>query len=509
MRGRGGTGRRRRLKIFCPYGRAGSSPAVRTIIVALALAGSGCERRPDVGAVIVSAVGDRPRLSASRITDRDLADRLLADSSAQGLVRFDAAGQIEPGVAERWIVTDEGRTYIFRLREMAWADGRPMRAGEVVSILRRRLRASTRNPLSPYLTAIESIVEMTPQVIQIELSRPRPDLLKLFAQPDMAIVNPVRSTGTGPMRITGQLGQATRLTPIPDPNRAADEQEAPTPEDHVLLIAERASAGIARFVARKSDLFAGGTVSEWPLLAAAGAAPANIRLDPAAGLFGLTFTRRDGFLASAENRAALALAIDRNALIRSFNADWTATEDLLPATLDSASPPARAAWQDVPVADRRAAAQERVAAWRAEGHDNPAIRIALPVGPGGTLLWARIAADLYAIGVRPARTTPDGEADIRLVDAVAPYDSARWYLDTACGSCSEAAQAAIEAARIAPTLAERARAIAAADAAIAEDVAFIPLARPLRWALVAQRLRAWQPNERAWHPLNRLRRNTN
>ena len=28
--GRGGTGRRRRLKISCPSGRAGSSPAVRT-----------------------------------------------------------------------------------------------------------------------------------------------------------------------------------------------------------------------------------------------------------------------------------------------------------------------------------------------------------------------------------------------------------------------------------------------------------------------------------------------
>jgi hypothetical protein len=31
--GRGGTGRRRRLKISCPSGRAGSSPAVRTITI--------------------------------------------------------------------------------------------------------------------------------------------------------------------------------------------------------------------------------------------------------------------------------------------------------------------------------------------------------------------------------------------------------------------------------------------------------------------------------------------
>ena len=48
-----------------------------------------------------------------------------------------------------------------------------------------------------------------------------------------------------------------------------------------------------------------------------------------------------------------------------------------------------------------------------------------------------------------------------------------------------------------------------ADEALAADVAFIPLARPFRWALVAQRLRAWQPNDRAWHPLNLLRRAPN
>ncbi len=37
------------------------------------------------------------------------------------------------------------------------------------------------------------------------------------------------------------------------------------------------------------------------------------------------------------------------------------------------------------------------------------------------------------------------------------------------------------------------------------DAGFIPLARPLRWSLVATRLAAWQANARAWHPLNRLR----
>ena len=477
------------------------------MMLALALGAAACERRPDVGAVVVSASGAEPQVSLAPLADEDVAGRLLTDSVAQGLVSFDAAGQIVPGVAERWIVTDEGRTYIFRLRGMSWADGRPMRAAEVVSILRRRLQQRARNPLAPYLTAIDTIVEMTPEVIQLELSAPRPDLLKLLAQPDMAIVHPTRRIGTGPMRVISAAGAVTRLRPIPDPNRSPDELPEPAPEDDVLLIAERAAAGIARFSQRKSDLFAGGTLREWPLLAAAGIAPADVRLDPAAGLFGLAIARPEGFLATAENRAALALAFDRPALVRSFTADWQPAEDLLPAALDSASPPAQAPWQAVAGQDRQALARTRVDAWRAAGNEAPELHIAVPEGAGGTLLWARLAADLYAIGIRPLRVRPDAtDADLRLVDAVAPFDSGRWYLDQACQPCGEAAAEAIDAARLALTLTERARAIATADRLLAGDVAFIPLARPLRWSLVTPRLRAWQANERAWHALNRLRR---
>ena len=100
-------------------------------------------------------------------------------------------------------------------------------------------------------------------------------------------------------------------------------------------------------------------------------------------------------------------------------------------------------------------------------------------------------------------------ADLKLIDAVAPYDSARWYLATACVICSDEAQAALIAARDAPTMAERATHIAEAEAAMNADVAFIPIAIPFRWSIVSLRLKQWQGNPRAWHPLNRLRNDTN
>ncbi|WP_430635237.1 hypothetical protein [Sphingomonas hankookensis] len=102
----------------------------------------------------------------------------------------------------------------------------------------------------------------------------------------------------------------------------------------------------------------------------------------------------------------------------------------------------------------------------------------------------------------------DAPADLRLVDRVAPYDSARWYLATACRDCSLEAMTLIAAVRDADNLPERAQLLATADAALTADVAFVPLARPWRWSLVASRLRAFQANARAVHPLNHLRTDT-
>ncbi len=504
VRGRGETGRRCRLKIGFLWS-AGSSPAVRTIALAAALLSvGGCDRQADTGAVTVSAVhgrgggGSGPRRSG--FADGDTSHRLLRDSLAQGLVRFDANGQIEPGLAERWIVIDDGGSFIFRLREAKWDDGSPVTAEQVVPILRRLASPRSGNPLAPFLTAIDEIVVMTPQVIEVRLSRPRPDLLKLFAQPEMAIIDRTRH-GTGPFRII-RAGPPPLLRPIPDPRRAEpDDDAAPAPEDDVRLISESPARAILRFARGGSDLMLGGRFTEWPLLDGAQINPAAVRIDPAAGLFGLSIANRQGFLADPANRQALSSAFDRAALLSAVAPNWEATDRLLPDTLDSDAPPQIPGWALLTLDERRAGARTRVAAWGQPVR----LRIALPEGPGANLLYGQIGATLLRIGITPERVASDAPADLRLIDAVAPFDSARWYIATACAPCGEAAQAAIEQARLAPTLAERSRAIALADAALNADTPFIPLARPLRWSLVANRLRQYQANSRAWHPLNHLR----
>jgi oligopeptide transport system substrate-binding protein len=297
------------------------------------------------------------------------------------------------------------------------------------------------------------------------------------------------------------------LLPASDPTRP-DDKATPLPEETVRLLGERTALALARFRDHESDLVLGGTFADWPIVAQAGIAPANIRIDPASGLFGLAVAERTGFLATADNRAALAMAIDRVALTQAVLPEWTPVETLLPAQLDSAASPAQPAWFALPLEDRRQAARARVQAWR-RAHGGPIrLRIALPPGPGATLVWAHLAAAMMAIGIEPQRVGPRDRAELRLIDAVAPYDSGRWFVQTACAPCSDDAAALIMAARDAPDLPTRATRIAEADAALTADAAYIPIAQPLRWSLVAMRLTAWQRNTRAWHPLNHLRNET-
>ena len=480
-------------------------PLFLTLGMAIAL--TGCDQRRDQGPVIVSVIGGAPQLAAPSRTPIGEPSRVLLQATAQGLVRFDASGQVEPGLAERWIVIDNGMSYIFRLRDAAWANGDTVTADAVVARLRAAIAANSRNPLKSSLGAIDEIVVMTPEVIEVRLRSPRPELLKLFAQPELAIFDIRTMDGSGPFDIARRVGASVTLSPTPGidlpPEATAD------PRATVVLHGERAARAIVRFVRRESDMVTGGTYLDWPLLDQVEITPSNLRVEPVAGLFGLAIVEREGFLAAQENRAAIAMAINRDALVETLGQGWQAETSILPEQYESARPPYQPAWASASLADRRVTAAARVAAWRAANPDMPPLRLALPQGPGSNLLFARIAADLTTIGVQVERVADRADADLRMIDMVAPHDNARWFLLQACRLCSEVPTFALDAARDAPNMAERAARIAEADAAVTEDAAFIPLARPLRWSLVAQRLRQWTANPRGTHPLNHLRADTN
>lgn len=474
------------------------------LAAAMAAALAGCWNQAEQdGPVRVSVIGPAPELTAVGRDEAPAPQAALLLAVAQGLVALDASGRIEPGLAQRWIVSDDGLSYIFRLRRAEWLPGRSVTSEELARSLRAAVNPGGGNRLAPNFSVVEEIVAVTPEILEIRLSRPRPHFLDLLTQPEMGFLR--RKQGTGPFRIAGHANGVIALAPIADPD-FPEEQQARYP---VALRGERAARALARYDRGQADLVLGGTFADLAVVRALDPPATQLRFDPARGLFGLAVTSGAGFLASAENRAAIAMAIDRDALVAAFGVPgWKPVLSIVPDRLEMPAGPALPEWAALPMAERISLARGRVAAWRGNNAEFPRLRIALPDGPGTRLLFARIAVDLGRIGIIAQRVAFEAPADLRLIDSVAPNDSATWYLTRlSCEvglPCGETGSAALAASRVAPTLAERAARLADADVAYAVNAPFIPLATPLRWSLVRPSLRGFRVNNRAAHPLHHL-----
>src|ERR1044072_330921 len=89
------------------------------IAAALVLAGCGAE---EGGPIAVSAIGGPPRLVNPNLQPLDSPSAFLTEAVAQGLVRFDTSGEIEPALAPSWIVSGDGLSYKFPIRRAARGD---------------------------------------------------------------------------------------------------------------------------------------------------------------------------------------------------------------------------------------------------------------------------------------------------------------------------------------------------------------------------------------------------
>ncbi|SNS59295.1 ABC transporter substrate-binding protein [Sphingopyxis indica] len=478
----------------------------------LALSATSCGLFGERGPVRIAAIG--PLYPAANPIRGELSatNAALLEATAQGLVSYDSLGQIDVGLAERWTVTADGRSYIFRVREAKWSNGDKVAAAEVAAILRGYLGRRSKHVLKDDFPEVETIKAMTDTVIEIRLSVPQPHLLELLAQPSMAIVK--RGMGWGPMR-PKRIGAAMLLTPVPDP-LADDPEEAEAaaadPAASIELVGTDAPRALARFKNGYADGVLGGRFSTLPYFVASNIGRSRLVVDPVPGLFGLSFVRAEGFLATDANREALSRAVRRQRLVDAFGlAEWQPQVTLRPALYarDGGPVPLLPAWADYDDASRVAQAKRVVDAWKATGREIEPLRIAVPDSPGGRILYAYVAADFERIGVPSRRVAIDAEADLTLIDEVTPNDDPLWGLRRlSCRTdtlCNGEAQRRIDEATAATSPTDRARLIGEAEAILGRYAPFIPLATPLRWSVASQRLSGLTANARAQHPLNHLR----
>ncbi|MBL0914375.1 MAG: ABC transporter substrate-binding protein [Sphingopyxis sp.] len=485
--------------------------AAFTLTATLALALTGCGLFGVRGPVKVAAIGSLNGAATPLSGELTAANAALLDTTSQGLVSFDGEGQIEPGLAERWTVTADGRSYIFRLREAKWSNGRKVMANEVAAVLRTYIAPASRHVLRYDFPEVDTIKAMTDSVIEIRLSVPQPGMLELLAQPSMAVVN--KGMSWGPMRAKS-IGRAMLLSPVPDPlaeDQEAAEAAAADPAASIELVGTSPQGALARFKNGYADGVIGGRFSTLPYFVASNIGRSRLVVDPAPGLFGLSFTHADGFLATDVNRDALSRAIRRQRLIDAFGlTEWQPQVALRPTLYrrDAGPQPLQPAWADYDDDSRLVQAKRVVDAWREAGREIGPLRIAGPDSPGGRILFAYVAADFARLGIESRRVNMASTSDLRLIDEVAPNDDALWALrrlscqrDTLC---NREAQELIERTMMNIDLGQRVVQVGETEAVLARYTPFIPLASPLRWSVASQRLTGLRPNVRAVHPLNRL-----
>ncbi|MEA3212997.1 MAG: oligopeptide transport system substrate-binding protein [Chthoniobacter sp.] len=113
-----------------------------TLFFVLLAALSGCVRVPDRADFVFLNGAEPESIDPALITGQP--DGRIAYALFEGLTTFDAAGKPQPGVAERWELSADGRVYTFHLRRNArWSNGDIITAQDFIRSWRRTLKPET------------------------------------------------------------------------------------------------------------------------------------------------------------------------------------------------------------------------------------------------------------------------------------------------------------------------------------------------------------------------------
>jgi peptide/nickel transport system substrate-binding protein len=464
-------------------------PRVTVPLLLLLLAG--CSSGPPGGTLAVAVAGDGPEAAA-------MADHLAAEASEATLITRAAGGELAPGLATSWRFLDSGSDLILRLAPMRWpagnGQGRELAARDVTASLARTPRRHRPALAAAGLAGRGTARAPIARVVELSPRPATPHLLDWLAEPALAVRDRRGRAFPGPYAAKRD-GAGWQL------DRRADLAQPAARAGRISVTPQPVAAAIADFAAGRRALVLGAGLAGLGAVRASGQGRA-IRVEAVNGVIGLSLNPR-GALADPRLRRALALAADGAPL-----ANRVALAALVPQNR---------LWPDLPPADddrARPAAERRAqaAALLAQagyGPDRPLrLQLALPAGADWRQLAETLATILAPIGISLA-IAPASRADLALAEQVAEVPDALAHLARwRCGRvrpCSAAADRLLaDAARAGTDLGRRRALAAAAETQMMADPAFVPLLRPVRWALVADRLTGFQTNALGRHPLGRI-----
>ena len=307
------------------------------ICAAMTACGGGAS--PSGNSVLNRAVGQEPESVDPHLARTTQAHDVQRDLF-EGLVRYSADGRLEPGVAERWEVSDDGLVYTFYLREAArWSNGEPVVAADFVASFRRLVDPETASFYAQTLDVIEntraivqgelppadlSVAALEARVLQIRLERTTPYFLTLLAHPAAFPINPAslkehgdqfaragNLVSNGAYRFKSWvLGSVLEL----ERNEYYWNDVATSINTVRHHVAEEPSAELFRYRAGELDVTS--TIPSEAFADLRAERPDEVKVAPALSVyyFGLNLNH-DALGDSQELREALSLAIDRTTLV--------------------------------------------------------------------------------------------------------------------------------------------------------------------------------------------------
>ncbi len=152
-------------------------------------------------------------------------DEVVYANVFEGLTRIGSGGEVIPGLAESWTVSDDGKTYTFKLRSGAkFHDGSDLDAGDVKFSLDRARAEDSTNAQKPLFAAIDSVEVVDPTTVKVMLKNPQGSFLynmgwgdAVIVAPESADANKESPVGTGPFKFDN-WAKGSSITIVKNPD---------------------------------------------------------------------------------------------------------------------------------------------------------------------------------------------------------------------------------------------------------------------------------------------------
>jgi oligopeptide transport system substrate-binding protein len=265
----------------------------------------------------------------------------IANALFEGLAAFDSAGNPQPGVAERWELSPDGRVYTFHLRSDArWSNGDPVTATDFVNSWKRTLSPETGSEYSYQLHYLKNAkafndgtlydftqvgaVALDARTLQVTLENPTPFFIDLCAFTTLLPVHlptvhrhgddwikPGRLVGNGAFVLTAwRVNDRVRLAK--NPHYWNRDRVAMRTID--VLPPARANTAFNYYMTGLADLMMDKGLAPTPLMGELRKRP-DFHSAPFLGTYFIRFNVTRPAFSDARVRRAFSMVIDRKLLV--------------------------------------------------------------------------------------------------------------------------------------------------------------------------------------------------